>query len=248
MSIASSSMDRSGVEFYIRYVAHPASVNPLTHLLWKLNDGDRAFVRAIPKGHFTVSHLVGDADARLKLFVAAGTGLAPYVAMVRSQLATHPALTLERFAILHGASYPEELGYREEIDSWTRRGLHYVPTISRPHERPDWQGCSGRVEDLFREERLADTESLLGLASGALRPQHVAVFVCGLQGTIGRCIERLAPRGFVPDQKRLRTALGVPEQQPASLFFEQYDTAPVIDLEDTGNVERLASLLRAHRH
>jgi ferredoxin--NADP+ reductase len=245
MSIASSCWDRSGIEFYIRYVAHPTSDNPLTHLLWKLSVGDRAFVRAIPKGRFTITHLVGDADPRLKLCVAAGTGLAPFVAIVRSHLDAHPGTPLHRFAILHAASYPEDLGYRQELEEWTRHGLLYLPTISRPHLRPDWQGTSGRVEDLFLADHLAATERHLGLEAGFLRPANVAVFVCGLQGTIGRCIERLAPRGFVPDQRRLRAALGVPEEQPSSLFFEQYDTAPVIDLTDPANVARIAGALRA---
>ena len=35
----------------------------------------------------------------------------------------------------------------------------------------------------------------------------------------------------MPDHKRMREALGVPPELPASLFFEQYDTEPVIDIK-----------------
>jgi hypothetical protein len=65
------------------------------------------------------------------------------------------------------------------------------------------------------------------------------VLVCGLQGTIGQSILRLAGRGFVPAEKKIRKALEIPETLPASLFFEQYDSDPVIDLEDQQVVARL---------
>jgi len=247
MSIASSSWERSHIEFYIRYVRHPASTNPLTHLLWTLQEGDRAAVRAVPKGRFTVADLLGDEDTRLRLFVAAGTGLAPYLSMLRSQMDAAPQATLDHDIVLHGASYPEELGLRDTLESWAPRGLRYLPTVSRPGERPAWQGIGGRVEDFFLPERLVDTEDRLGLAPGTVHPDRVAVFVCGLQGTIGRCIERLALRGFVPDDRRLRAALRVPDDTPSSLFFEQYDTEPVIDLKDTENLDRLRTALEAAR-
>ncbi len=246
MSIASASQNREDIEFYIRWVASPTSKNPLTHLLWKLQEGDRAFVRPVPKGKFTVHHLVGDDDPRIKVFVAAGTGLAPFVSIVRSYLNDHPGASLERFAILHGASYSEDVGYREELEGLVaNNGLRYVPTISRPKERPSWTGAHGRVEDLFSSAQIADTEGRLGLEPGGLRPSDAAIFVCGLQGTIGKCIERMAGRGFVPDHRGMRKALEVPDDVEASLFYEQYDTEPVIDLKDEALIAQLTEELRA---
>ncbi|MEM7260632.1 MAG: hypothetical protein AAF488_01485 [Planctomycetota bacterium] len=246
MSIASAPQDNEIIEFYIRYVAHPTSQNPLTHLLWKLAEGDRAFVRPAPKGRFTITHLVGDEDARTKLMVAAGTGLAPFVSIVRDHQRREPHATLSKYAILHGASYPEDLGYREELETLsTDHGLRYLPTVSRAKERPSWSGMAGRVEDLFLPERLEEVENRLGLASGSIVPSEVAIFVCGLQGTIGRCIERLAPRGFVPEHRGMRKALSVPEDVESSFFYEQYDTEPVIDLTDEALVADLSEQLQA---
>ena len=71
------------------------------------------------------------------------------------------------------------------------------------------------------------------------------IFICGLQGTIGQTITRLAPRGFVPDNRKLRRALEVPDDVPASLYFEQYDTTPVIDVKDPAVVEPLREQLRS---
>ncbi|HIA26906.1 MAG TPA: hypothetical protein EYN79_02100 [Planctomycetes bacterium] len=242
MSIASACQDTDKVEFYIRYVSKPASKNPLTHLLWKIQEGERVFIRSKPKGKFTIEDTVGSEDSRLKIFVSAGTGLAPFVSIVRSYRLRNPGGDLGNFAILHGASYPIELGYRDELQSWAAdEGLNYISTISRPAEAPDWSGVTGRVEDLFLEERLLKLESTLGLEPGGLRPDRALIYICGLQGTIGCTIERLLDRGFVPDDRRIRRVMEVPAEVEASTFFEQYDSDPVIDLKDE---EKIAGLKR----
>ena len=71
------------------------------------------------------------------------------------------------------------------------------------------------------------------------------IFICGLQGTIGTTITNLCARGFVPDHKRMREALGVAAEQPATLFYEQYDTEPVIDIKNPDVVAPLAAQLAA---
>jgi len=246
MSIASAPEERRHVEFYIRFVSKPASKNPFTHLLWKRRAGERIFVRAKPKGHFTIADTVGWEDRRRKIFVSAGTGLAPFVSVVRSLRHRDPSRDLGEVAILHGASYPADLGYREELEALVREaGLRYVPTVSRPKDGDGWRGAVGRAEDHFRAEHIDAFEERCGLARGELRPENAVLFVCGLQGTIGATIERLLGRGFVPDDKKLRKAFEVPEDLPASIFFEQYDSEPVIDLADEAKVATLRAELHA---
>lgn len=245
MSIASAPQRTDALEFYIRLVAHPESDNPLTPLLWQRQVGDRIFCRNAATGRFTVDHTIGTDDKRLKVFVAAGTGLAPFLSIARADVEAG-ATSLSHYAMLHGASYANELGYADELAQMQRDfGLHYLPTISRPQEVPDWRGATGRVEDFFREERLDGLEDRMGLPRGGLTPDNVVVMVCGLQGTIQYSIERLLHRGFVPDNRKIRRALEIPEDVPASLFFEQYDSTPVLELDDANNVARLKSLLPA---
>ncbi len=245
MSIASAPEERDALEFYIRYVNHPESDNPLTHLLWRAQAGDRMFLRAKAVGKFTVPDTVGESDPRLRVCVAAGTGLAPFYCMAKSAHLRDPSGDLGNYAILHGASYPADLGYREELDALERYGLKYLATISRPKESPEWTGDCGRVEDYFLPERLGELEECLGLGAGGLIPERAVIYICGLQGTIGRIIERLVPRGFVPENRKLRRALEVPEDVPANLFFEQYDNTPVIDVKDPEVLEPLRAQLRA---
>lgn len=239
MSIASAPERRDLVEFYIRFVEKPESENPLTHLLWKRKAGDRIFLRTQPVGKFTVEDTMGH-DARIKLCVAAGTGLAPFLSMVRSKVNRDPKCRLEDWAIIHGASYSRDLGYRDELDALARdHGLRYLPTISRPREEQGWTGHVGRAEDFFRPERLDGLEDSLRLPRGGLRPDRVGLLICGLQGTIGACIERLLGRGFVPDNRKIRRALEIPEDMPAHTFYEAYDTIPPIDLENAAHVAAL---------
>ncbi len=232
MSIASAPHEHRFLEFYIRRITDPVSANPLTRLLWGCPVGNRLFVRLRPKGRFTIDDTVDRDDRRMRVLVAAGTGLAPFMSMVRSA-AYSAEQTLERYAVLHGASFAHELGYREELEELSRsRGLRYLPTVSRPDDQ--WHGDTGRVDDFFRPQRIGATEHLLGLRDGALGPREAVVYVCGLRGTVEQVLRRLLTRGFIPGDRRLRSALGFAESVPGSLFWEQYDREPItVSLDDT---------------
>jgi len=246
MSILSAPEQREIYEFYIRWVKHPESENPLTHLLWNMADGDRIFMTRKPVGVFTVKDTVGESDPRWRLYVAAGTGLAPFVSMLRSEHLRDPNADMSKTILLHGASYPADLCYWEELEGYAKQhGLHYFRTCSRPKEAPDWKGDVGRVEEYFKPDKLEDLERRIGVTPGGLTPRSCGVLICGLQGTIGETIMRLAPRGYVPDNRRIRKALEIPEDMPSHVWWEQYDNTPVINLEDPALVARLSGELRA---
>src|SRR4051812_3896294 len=164
MSIASAPEDDGPVEFYVRFVSKPESENPLTHLLWKLKTGDRMYMRPVAAGNFTVKDSVDLGDKRLRVMVAAGTGSAPFLSMVRSEVRRNPTADLSQWVLLHGASYSADLGYRDELMRMVDRNrLKYWGSVSRPKEDQTWKGDTGRVEGFFDGVRLADLESRLGL-------------------------------------------------------------------------------------
>jgi ferredoxin--NADP+ reductase len=219
MSIASPPQDHEVIDFYIKYVKHPESDNP--------------------------HHGIGDDDPRMRVLVGAGTGMAPFICMVDDEIRQNPDADLSKWGMMHGVSYPVELGYRDRLEKMASHNkLPYLPTVSRPKEAPDWEGPTGRVEDFFKPERLDDTEKRLGLEPGGLTPENAAIFICGLNGTIKETLERLLPRGFVPDHRRIRKALEIDESVKPSLFFEQYDNTPIIDVKDPAEVERIKALYR----
>ncbi|MCH8043357.1 MAG: hypothetical protein IID44_06520 [Planctomycetes bacterium] len=67
------------------------------------------------------------------VLISTGTGLAPYISMVRSQLTCGGP---RRFAVLHGARHSWDLGYRSELETLERMcsNFFYIPSISRPAE------------------------------------------------------------------------------------------------------------------
>ena len=130
MSIVSAPEADGPLEFYIRYVATPSSQNPLTHLLWKLNAGDRIYLRASAAGQFTIADTVGTQDSRLRVMVAAGTGVAPFVSMVRSEVCRSPTVDLSKWVVLHGASYSGE--QRQDV---------LRPAATFPHVNSWWKFC-----------------------------------------------------------------------------------------------------------
>ena len=163
-SIASSPREAgtAGYEMYIRLVP----IIKFTTLLWRLPVGHG--LRMIgPKGRF----MLEPDDDRTHLFVSTGTGVAPFISMIRdTQLAGAPRKTV----VLHGVSYVDELGYRDELEELESSGAYpvrYVPTVSRPADprNAGWQGRTGRVEHVVKSV-CHDLH---------LRPDKTVVYICG---------------------------------------------------------------------
>ncbi len=168
-----------GYEFYVRLVP----ILRFTTLLWRLPIGHR--MRMIgPKGRF----LLEPNDKRTHLFVSTGTGLAPFISMIRESMADgQPRKTV----VLHGCSFVEELGYREELEGLELTGaypLTYVPTISRPDDprNAGWTGRLGRAEAV-----VGSVCKDLGL-----RPDRTVVYICGNPDMILNVESVLMDRGF----------------------------------------------------
>jgi len=194
---------------------------------------------------FTIKDTVGVDDARLRVMVAAGTGAAPFISMIRSEVCRNPLADLSKWVLLHGASYARELGYRQELLELSKSNqLKYWGTVSRASESGNWSGDVGRVESFFEPNRLSDLEHRLELPAGGLRPDRAVIFVCGLTGTIGGTLVRLLDRGFIPHAQAIRVALGVPPDVSDSMFYELYDPAPVIDINDPAVIEPLRTRIQ----
>ncbi|HUR16471.1 MAG TPA: FAD-binding oxidoreductase, partial [Candidatus Limnocylindrales bacterium] len=122
-SVASSPREKDGgYEFYIRLV----NGGLFTPLLWRLPEGHGMSMRG-PKGKFVLE----PDDDRQHVFISSGTGIAPFVSMMKTMLIDG---NVRPVVALHGASYAYDLGYREALEAWVTDGsypLTYVPTVSR---------------------------------------------------------------------------------------------------------------------
>ncbi|MEO5373134.1 MAG: ferredoxin--NADP reductase [Alphaproteobacteria bacterium] len=186
-SISSGSRQRDFLEFYVSLVSN----GELTPRLFAMKAGDRLFVGPRAKGMFTVNDLPPDANL---LMVATGTGLAPYISMLRTNVLEGRG---RKVAVLHGASYSWDLGYRGELEglSRVRNNFAYLPVVSRPEVDRDWQGRTGRLPSWLENPALAEG------CGFPLSPTTAHVFLCGNPGMIEQAEAVLTARGYVVDER-----------------------------------------------
>ena len=182
MSISSSADDLSEYEFFIRHVEGGA----LTPLLWERTVGDPINIKG-PKGKFLLQE-----DGRRALFVASGTGLAPFMSMIETLRARGQTRDI---VMLHGVSHDHDLAWREQLTELHDGGgfpLRYVGTVSRPQNCPDWTGCTGRVEAIV-ESQLDEFE---------LTPESATIYLCGNPDMVSAVEAVAEERGFPGEQVR----------------------------------------------
>lgn len=224
-SIASSPSEFRVLEFYINLVAEgkltPSLWDPeVLHALQDRHPGTELVVRG-PRGRFVLDL----DDPRDLVFVASGTGLAPFMSMIRKLdedfQADPEGFQARRIYTVHGVSLSSHLGYHEELERMAAETLRdptrklaiiYLPTVSRPHMDPSWTGLKGRAETVLQPCIAPSTgapsqqdivKTMLGTI---LRPETHVVYVCGYPGTVDGVMRALSSRGFRPDADLKREA------------------------------------------
>lgn len=136
---------------------------PLTSQLAHVQPGDAVWLNSKPTGSLTLEHVK---PGRVLYMIATGTGLAPFMSLVRD-----PA-TFDRFetvVLVHSVRTVAELAYREELEARTDSRFRYVPTVTRePFGTPE------RGSVLFESGALA---ARLGLP--VVDPELDRVMICG---------------------------------------------------------------------
>lgn len=173
-SIASAPRVADRLELIIKLVQGGA----VTPWLWTLRQGDRLRVQA-PFGKFVLPETV-DFDI---LFVAVGTGIAPFRSMIQQML---PAGFGRKMQLLFGTRYDDKIPYHEEFLGLAAKypQLSYIPTISRPS--PAWKGETGyvqtKIEKLFPD------------------PKGKRIYICGLNEMIQAVQESALRIGYRKEQ------------------------------------------------
>jgi ferredoxin/flavodoxin---NADP+ reductase len=198
-SIASSPDETGYLEFYVTLVQSGA----LTPRLFALQPGDQIFLGKKISGMFTLNDVP---EGHNLVLVGTGTGLAPYMSMLRSELQCHLDL---HTTVLLGARHSWDLGYRGELIAMQRYcpTFHYIPVISRPDEEiMKWSGQTGYVQDLWDRGLVRD-------AMGSQpTPENTHVLLCGNPSMIEGMIESLGKEGFEESTK----------QNPGQIHAEKY--------------------------
>jgi ferredoxin-NADP reductase len=150
----------------------------LSPFLFSLEPGDEIDFKG-PYGAFILRRPVADS-----IFVATGTGIAPFRSMLLSHLTANPD---RRFTLIFGVRHEQGLLYHDELRALAEShpNFRYQPTLTRP---PDsWTGLVGRVQQPALE------------ALGDRR--DVDVYICGLRAMVDDL--RLKLKGIGLDRKRI---------------------------------------------
>ncbi len=150
----------------------------LSPFLFALHLGDEIGFKG-PYGAFILRRPVSDS-----IFVATGTGIAPFRSMLLAQLRENPR---RRFTLLFGVRHEHSLLYNDEFRALAREcpNFDYQPTLTRPPEH--WAGRTGRVQ--------AHALELLG------ERRDVDVYICGLREMVDDLRLKLKEIGL--DRKRI---------------------------------------------
>lgn len=197
-SIASSNVSKDYVEFYITLVHSGA----LTPRLFNLQIGDKIWVGQRFVGMFTLDEV--DENQNIVL-IATGTGVAPYMSMLRSDALKRKG----NIVVIHGAANSWDLGYSSELNLLETIAPHfdYIPTITEPQkEHVTWKGKTQFIQEIWEE---GTVEKLWGFKP---TPENTHVFLCGNPNMVNGMIECLAKDGFIEHSRK----------QPGQIHVEKF--------------------------
>lgn len=171
----------------------------LTPHLWNKKVGDPLDVSAKAAGSFTLSHCP---EASVLWLVGTGTGLAPYIAMLRTDA---PWQRYSKIVVVHGVRHATDLAYQQELASYkTRYGDRFeaIPVVSRQ----DVPGAlSGRITTCI------SNGSLEAAAQQVFTPD-CCVMMCGNPDMLDDMETLLGQRGI----KRHKA------KEPGQIVVERY--------------------------
>ncbi|MBA3978027.1 MAG: ferredoxin--NADP reductase [Nitrosopumilus sp.] len=209
-SIASPPHQKKYFELIIRWVKKPVPGRLTTQMFDKKEGDDIFWVK--PTGIFTINEKLpsGEPDNRRLVLIGGGTGLAPFISY---SLHLKKNESKREIIVLHGASYVDELSYRDLLtelehesvdkgkDKWN---FQYRASISRPQEwfNRSWSGHKGRVETFLRPKAGKDKSPLEEMVGENITPENTSFYVCGWQGTVDGVLDSLVPKGFVTERKK----------------------------------------------
>jgi ferredoxin--NADP+ reductase len=209
-SIASPPEQKKYFELLIRWVKKPLP-GRLTTQIFNRKEGDEiGWLK--PTGIFTINEKLhdGSPDNRRLVLIGGGTGLAPFIAYTLHLKAIG---SKREIIVLHGASYVDELSYRELLTDLEEESLdkgrenwnfRYRASISRPQEplNRSWGGQKGRVESFLKRKFSDHPSPLEELVGEKITTENTSFYVCGWQGTVDGVLDYLAPNGFVDERHK----------------------------------------------
>ena len=172
----------------------------LTPRLEKLVSGSTLQISKKAAGSFTLKKAP---EKKHLWLLATGTGLAPYIAMLRTE---EPWQRFEKIVLVHGVRHATDLAYTEELKSFeTNKPKQFRVVQSLTREDSDI-ALRGRIPELLISGELEGTTGCDITASDS------AVYLCGNPAMLDSMEEALGKR----DMKKHRS------KSPGNIVLERY--------------------------
>jgi ferredoxin--NADP+ reductase len=173
-----------------------------TQRLARLHPGDAIYVEKTPYGFLTADVFAGGQDLWL---LASGTGLGPYVSILREAI---PWLRYQNLLVVHSVKYSAELAYREELAKMATQmmglaRLRYMPVVTR-------EVCAGALDQ--RIPILIENGGLEAAFDLTIDLERSRIMICGNPEMAKELRALLTGRGFRVNRRT----------EPGQLAFENY--------------------------
>ncbi|MBI1422400.1 MAG: ferredoxin--NADP reductase [Gammaproteobacteria bacterium] len=136
---------------------------PLTSRLAQIQIGEGVWINSKTTGSLTLKYVQ---PGRTLYMLSTGTGLAPFMSLVRSS-ETYTAF--ERIVLIHTVRTVKELAYKDELESLQGERLIYVPTVTRETFHTPVRGT-----ELFKSGELFAKHQL-----PHAHPEYDRIMICG---------------------------------------------------------------------
>ena len=203
-SLASHPENKKYFEFVIRWVRKPLPGRVTTEIFYS-SEGDEIFWGNPTGNALLINDKLpnGQKDERRIVCVGGGTGIAPFVSFANH---LHDTGDKREIIVLHGASYVDELSYKELFTKLENESLDrgkdkwnfmYRAAISRPKEwfNRSWSGHTGRVESFIKPG--PDGSPLEKIVGEEITKENTMIYICGYQGTIDGTLDYVKAKDFV---------------------------------------------------
>ena len=172
----------------------------LTPRLWKLEKGDSVDVSQRAAGSFTLKKTP---EAEILWLISTGTGLAPYIAMLRDSTAWEK---FSKIVVVHGVRHAADLCYTEEMKEWADKSdgkFKLVQSLTREEQAGT---LKGRIPQLLEGGALEETVGL------EMKKDNSSVLLCGNPAMLDEMESKLGER----DMKKHRS------KSPGQIVLERY--------------------------
>ncbi|MBA6295809.1 ferredoxin--NADP reductase [Colwellia sp. MB02u-9] len=183
-------------EDYLEFFSIKVEGGAFTSKLQHLAIGDEVIIGSKPTGTLVIDDL---RDGRNLLLVGTGTGLAPFLSIIKDPE------TYQRFdkvILFHGVRYVNELAYHkiittdlphhEYLGEMITEQLIYYPSVTRESYKNE-----GRITDLIKTGKLC-----LDIGIPDLDPEFDRVMLCGSPAMLKDTCAMLDERGFQESRKK----------------------------------------------